>query len=811
MPKRGCIDYNDLVNKATVLLRQCRSVLQSVDPVSCLRTLETSHSAEIIGSENSDRNEGEIDGNRNEQRPLGSSTNVETSDSVEIIGFKNSDRNNGILDEDGVEERPLGSKTNFEQDKRNGCNGDFQENGEIGFFSDGRMFFLNRLENMSPSLPGEPKTVTLPELLHPVGSLVRVFMATFTSDVSWFLSYCQLPYHLPITIACHGAQRCWSANHESRTAAPYSNYPNLLLVYPPFPEVIAFGKDRKKQGVACHHPKLIVLQRKESIRVIVTSANLTPKQWNYVTNTVWLQDFPSRSSPDFSTLFSTIEDSLPDFAPQLGGFIASLISDVPSQAHWIAELTKYDFGGAVGHLVASIPGMHVKKSSYSETDLFILGKHSGHSQSTSMKYLGSAQVSVVGLGHRFHTAADSNGAQLKTLASFLGKFQGNARSTLEVLLKRNINIPADSNAMSVFVADVDEFSEGDSVQLGFLPRDTARWVSPLHDAGFFSFSAFIHPMETLAAVLGSSNTKVPLLLHVSQGANFVEISRLIQPDHIAPLCSLMASIQRPLGIWRLQEVLSQYKWPEMLETDFIYSSSSVGTSVNPQFIAAFSAAAGKRSANLPESEESDPEWGCWTTNHELRNASIKFLFPTIDRVKSGRHGVQPSRCLLSLPEKTWQRLRPAGIFHDAIPHPSNRLGYPMHVKVARRRFQSRTAGIPPFGWIYCGSHNFSPAAWGQVLLPSSESNILGPRLHICNYELGVILIVPPSDSSNYKQTGIKSRPDCAGFLMSRPSFVSQDMSSNGLANGGQIPYNLPPNLNPLGCKDLNRRMRPRWL
>jgi len=32
-------------------------------------------------------------------------------------------------------------------------------------------------------------------------------------------------------------------------------------------------------------------------------------------------------------------------------------------------------------------------------------------------------------------------------------------------------------------------------------------------------------------------------------------------------------------------------------------------------------------------------------------------------------------------QKTWQRLRTAGIFHDAVPHPGNRIGYPMHVKV----------------------------------------------------------------------------------------------------------------------------------
>lgn len=52
------------------------------------------------------------------------------------------------------------------------------------------------------------------------------------------------------------------------------------------------------------------------------------------------------------------QDSKPDFSAQLAKFMASLVADVPSQADWITDLTKYDFKGAVGHLVASIPGIH---------------------------------------------------------------------------------------------------------------------------------------------------------------------------------------------------------------------------------------------------------------------------------------------------------------------------------------------------------------------------------------------------------------------------------------------------------------------
>lgn len=50
------------------------------------------------------------------------------------------------------------------------------------------------------------------------------------------------------------------------------------LRFPPFPEEIAFGKDCKNRGIACHHPKLFILQREDNIRVIITSANLVARQ-----------------------------------------------------------------------------------------------------------------------------------------------------------------------------------------------------------------------------------------------------------------------------------------------------------------------------------------------------------------------------------------------------------------------------------------------------------------------------------------------------------------------------------------------------
>ncbi|KAJ4961789.1 hypothetical protein NE237_021699 [Protea cynaroides] len=770
--------HQDVTGKAISLLDHCRQILRSVDPINYIREYTFANTAKEDCSEDDvptlqpdDMLDIPLLGKPllenctattiSERLPLplptlGAAANLvnggttNTEELLEDIRVS-AKKIVSISQQNGQSLNPLGEA---HQD-----NSGFHSKKLRSIGSAGKTFHLNRLEFMNHGTLDQQTVVSLPELLHPIESLSRMFIATFTTDVSWFLSYCEVPNHLPITIACHNSERCWDSGPDKRSSMPYSDFPNVMLVYPQFPEVIAFGKDRKRQGVACHHPKLFVLQREDSIRVIVTSANLVSRQWNSVTNTIWWQDFPRRSEPDYSSLFTQLSngeavlDSKSDFSSQLAGFIATLVADVPNQAHWIVELTKYDFGGAAGHLVASVPGLHIPKTPYPLEPLHFLSGHQWAMQSTGIKFLGSIEASVVGLSHRFHAAFDSSGAQLKTLATFLGKCHENAYGMSEVILRRNTNIPADSNAVSVLVCNLDKFSEGDYIQLGFLPRDVSKWVAPLCDIGVFRFSACIFPREVLAAALEGINSKVRLILYLSQGPKFAEISRMLQAEHFPAICSLVASMHRCVGLWRLQEVLGRYKWPESLETDFIYGSSSIGTSVNPNFLAAFSAAAGKSFSQFSESEESDPEWGRWSTSQELKSPSMKIIFPTIESVKDTSCGIWPSRHVLCLSERTWQRLRTVGIFHNAIPYPQDRVGYPMHVKVARRRFLSKTDSSS-FGWVYCGSHNFSPAAWGRPLSQSSSLKADGAvrinstrhsKIHICNYEVGIIFTVPPLD------------------------------------------------------------------
>ncbi|CAN8256942.1 unnamed protein product [Cochlearia groenlandica] len=794
-----------VVERSRSLVRYCRHIMNSKEPISCLRLSMISDSGKeclpcctskrlrskvsIVAADDREIKNGEKnhemgcglsglkakDQQPNPQLQLGRtpcvSSLVSEIDNYGAACISVSDKTRTKLSFDGENEKVSDIKC---IDKEKSCESSLQ--------TPGKNFYLNRLQYIDQNSTGSQRMVSLPELLHPVESISQMFIATFTSDILWFITSCGIPSDVPVTIACHDAERCWKSSPDARTAAPSPNYPNVVVVFPPFPEEIAFGKDSKNRGIACHHPKLFILQREDNIRVIVTSANLVARQWNDVTNTVWWQDFPRRTNPDVLSIFGHGRSS--DFSAQLTGFVASLLTDVPSQAHWILELTKYNFENSAGHLVASVPGIHSHKPYYFTESV-------RSNMSFNKEFLGYVEASVVGLSYLFRSTNDSTGTQLKRLASYISRTRENSLGMLELVLRRNTNVPADPNAVSVLVPNPDCVdSKDDFVQLGFLPRNIAKWVSPLWDIGFFKFVGYVYRDEVLGAASCRSSEKVQLMLHVIKGVAISDLSKLIQPHHVVALCSLISSLQRCTGIWRLQEVLSRYKWPESQESDFVYSASSIGGSVTAGFQADFSSAAGKKVVQHFDSQESDPEWGCWSAKEERESPSIKIIFPTIARVKNSHHGVRSSKRLLCFSEKTWQKLRYNNVLHDAVPNPQGRVGYPMHIKVARRRFTS-TKGpqFSSFGWVYCGSHNFSAAAWGQTIYKSSKINQdqsnsairPGNKLRVCNYELGIVFVFPPPHEAMDSCDGSKIDDIVLPFVVPAPKYGYSDRPATGLA------------------------------
>lgn len=104
----------------------------------------------------------------------------------------------------------------------------------------------------------------------------------------------------------------------------------------------------------------------------------------------------------------------------------------------------------------------------------------------------------------------------------------------------------------------------------------------------------------------------------------------------------------------------------------------------------------------------------------------------------------------------------------------------MYKQVASRRFQHKED--PSFGWVYSGSHNFSAAAWGRPLSNMLDGNanlrnssVLGSRLHVCNYELGIIFMVPPPGREGCENGKCKDLDDIPlPFVMPAPKYRPMD-------------------------------------
>lgn len=60
-----------------------------------------------------------------------------------------------------------------------------KKHGGIFYPPPGKNFYLNRLEYMNHGSSGLHQSISLPELIHPIESVSRMFIATFTSDIKW--------------------------------------------------------------------------------------------------------------------------------------------------------------------------------------------------------------------------------------------------------------------------------------------------------------------------------------------------------------------------------------------------------------------------------------------------------------------------------------------------------------------------------------------------------------------------------------------------------------------------------------------------
>jgi len=145
---------------------------------------------------------------------------------------------------------------------------------------------------------------------------------------------------------------------------------------------------------------------------------------------------------------------------------------------------------------------------------------------------------------------------------------------------------------------------------------------------------------------------------------------------------------------------------------------------------------------------------------DLKNASstppLSVLYPSLHTVKNSKSGKAGAGTLFCN-KASWEKANfPRDIFKDTM---SKRLGVLMHVKMILGLFNSDSSiessgsrlasclDMPAdggaesnkdhVGFLYIGSHNFTPAAWGRLTWKSGSR--LSSSLEISNWEMGVVL------------------------------------------------------------------------
>ena len=175
-----------LVLRAESLRKRLRAISESQDPLSFLRDSHCTHAGV-----KKVREEGDFLRPDNPLDPVPEENLLQEEHNLyqDILEHQNDvAEENTVSKKEVTVESPQRSKgyDNDNVEHKRCSNGNVEQHHTEAHHSDGSTFFLNRLSGIRPEMRTEQESgVTLPELLHPTSSLLRVFIATFTSDVSW--------------------------------------------------------------------------------------------------------------------------------------------------------------------------------------------------------------------------------------------------------------------------------------------------------------------------------------------------------------------------------------------------------------------------------------------------------------------------------------------------------------------------------------------------------------------------------------------------------------------------------------------------
>lgn len=198
-------------------------------------------------------------------------------------------------------------------------------------------FFLTSIKD-SPQTHNEPLTITFTELLDGgLGELDSSLQINFMVELGWLL-----------------AQYFYTGNRFKPLTLLYGVEDDDLKEGKKLPSNVTAVKVKMPTAFGHHHTKMSILAYKDnSIRVIVSTANLVESDWENRTQGLWISPKLPQLSLNADT---TSGDSPTQFKTDLLRYLNSY--RIPQVQEWIGRVRRADFSSVRVFLVASAPGTH---------------------------------------------------------------------------------------------------------------------------------------------------------------------------------------------------------------------------------------------------------------------------------------------------------------------------------------------------------------------------------------------------------------------------------------------------------------------
>ncbi|KAG0238133.1 hypothetical protein BGW42_007124 [Actinomortierella wolfii] len=169
--------------------------------------------------------------------------------------------------------------------------------------------------------------------------LQKAILTSFISDPQWLTNYLPSDRRKTIVLVVH-----WRAD-KGETPGHFRGdhyLPNMTEFHPPL------------QTMGTFHPKCMLLWYPTFFRIVISSANLVSEDWSEIVNSVYVQDFPYRT-----TLAQTPRE-LGEFGSTLYDFLQKMT--LPEKA--LRYLLVVDFSFAKVYLVPSVQGTHFRDGEF---------------------------------------------------------------------------------------------------------------------------------------------------------------------------------------------------------------------------------------------------------------------------------------------------------------------------------------------------------------------------------------------------------------------------------------------------------------